>query len=79
MGLNDIFRDLAAAFPNIVQQNVPLNEISRWRIGGTADIVVSPRNIQELAHLRKWVFERNLPNIVFGATSNLLIGGNSNA
>lgn len=72
MGLNAIFRDLAAAFPNIVQQNVPLNEVSRWRIGGTADIVVSPRNIQELAQLRKWIFERNLPNIVFGATSNLL-------
>ena len=72
MGLNAIFMDLATAFPNIVQQNVPLNEVSRWRIGGTADIVVSPRNIQELAQLRKWIFERNLPNIVFGATSNLL-------
>lgn len=72
MGVRDVFQDLEKEFFGIVQKNVPLSKISRWRIGGIAEIVISPRNTEELARVRKWIFERKLPNIIFGATSNLL-------
>lgn len=72
MGVKNIFDDLRSDFPDIVKKNVPLNELSRWRIGGMALIVISPRNIEELARLRKWLYQRKVANIVFGATSNLL-------
>lgn len=72
MGVKDILYDLECEFPQIVEKDVPLNTISRWRIGGIADIVISPRSSDELARLRLWIYECNLPSIVFGATSNLL-------
>ncbi|HRL75156.1 MAG TPA: UDP-N-acetylmuramate dehydrogenase [Candidatus Accumulibacter phosphatis] len=51
---------------------VPLSRISRWRIGGLADVIVRPRNIEELARLRVWLHSEGLAHVVIGATSNLL-------
>lgn len=76
MEVKNIFDDLNLEFPHIVKKNVPLNEISRWRIGGMAEIVISPRDIEELARLREWLYKREVPNVVFGATSNLLFDDN---
>lgn len=65
-------RDLERLCPGAVALNVPLARISRWRIGGIADVIVRPRSIDELARLRAWLHERELAHVVFGATSNLL-------
>lgn len=67
-----IIRDLTRLFPGCVQTKVPLHEVSRWRIGGLADVVVSPRNSDELSRLRYWLHLRGLPSIAIGASSNLL-------
>ncbi|UNK42217.1 UDP-N-acetylmuramate dehydrogenase [Luteimonas sp. S4-F44] len=64
--------ELARLFPGAVRCDVPLSSISRWRIGGNADILVSPRSIDELSHLRGWLYSCGLPSVVIGATSNLL-------
>lgn len=65
-------RDLERICPGAVDLDVPLWRISRWRIGGLADVIVHPRNINELARLWAWLHERKLAHVVFGATSNLL-------
>lgn len=65
-------RDLEQLCPGAIALNVPLARISRWRIGGIADVIVRPRSIDELARLRAWLHERELAHVVFGATSNLL-------
>lgn len=64
--------DLERICPGAVALNVPLARISRWRIGGIADVIVRPRSINELARLRAWLHEQKLAHVVFGATSNLL-------
>ena len=54
------------------QVNVPLSELSHWKVGGNADIVVQPKNKYELIQLRQWIHENGLPSIVIGNTTNLL-------
>jgi UDP-N-acetylmuramate dehydrogenase len=65
-------QDLLRRYGQQVRFDVSLAEISRWKIGGLADVVISPRNTEELAGLRTWIHERGLPSVVIGATSNLL-------
>lgn len=72
MGLSTAATELFQAFPGIVQRDVSLRAISRWRIGGNADLVVSPRSADELARLRAWLHAQGMPSVVIGATSNLL-------
>lgn len=63
---------LVQRFGRQVRFDIPLSKVSRWKIGGVADVVVTPRNVEELACLRKWIHEKSLPSVVIGATSNLL-------
>ena len=65
-------QDLLQRYGQQVRFDVSLAAISRWKIGGLADVVISPRNAEELAGLRTWIYERGLPSVVIGATSNLL-------
>jgi len=67
-----IASELARLFPGAVRRDVSLAVISRWRIGGTADVVIAPRGIEELADLRSWLDGKGVPSVVIGATSNLL-------
>lgn len=64
--------DLEDICPGGVKRNVSLSEISRWRVGGTADIVVCPANISELQSLRRYLTQYDLPHLVIGGTTNLL-------
>lgn len=65
-------RDLEGICPGSVVRDVSLASISRWRIGGIADVIVRPRNIEELARLRAWLHAQGLAHVVIGATTNLL-------
>jgi len=46
--------------------------MSRWRIGGLADVVVEPSSLDQLVALRRLIAEEELPSVVIGDTSNLL-------
>ncbi|MCJ8142586.1 UDP-N-acetylmuramate dehydrogenase [Ancylobacter sp. A5.8] len=65
-------RDLERLCPGGVFADVSLADISRWRIGGTADLIVRPRSTEQLAALRGYIAARGLASVVIGATSNLL-------
>lgn len=65
-------RELERICPGGVAQDVALSRISRWRIGGPADVIVRPRNIEQLARLRAFLTGAALDHVVIGATSNLL-------
>lgn len=71
-GSDGLVRDLEQLCPNGVLRDVPLARISRWQIGGPADIILRPGHVDELSRLRKWMSERGLPHVVIGATTNLL-------
>ncbi len=64
--------DLLTLCPGGVQTDVPLAEISRWRVGGSADVVVRPGSVAELQALRRYLTDQGLPHLVIGSTTNLL-------
>lgn len=65
-------RDLERICPGAVARDVSLASISRWRIGGIADVVVRPGDIDELARLRAWLHAQGHAHVLIGATTNLL-------
>jgi UDP-N-acetylmuramate dehydrogenase len=46
--------------------------VSRWRVGGSADCIVTPSTTQSLAHLIQYFQENHIPYVVLGSSTNLL-------
>jgi UDP-N-acetylmuramate dehydrogenase len=64
---------LALALPAaIVRRDVPLASLGRWRIGGPADLVIEPRDEEELAGCLVRLHRSGVPYIIVGDGSNLL-------
>ena len=64
--------ELSRLCPGGVRRDVPLAQLSRWRIGGSADIVVEPGSAKELSALRRFIAREGLASVVIGDSSNLL-------
>lgn len=68
-----MYRELAKILPKeILFFNEPLKKHSTFRIGGPADLLVSPRNIQELIQIFSCLQLYNLRYTVIGNGSNIL-------
>ncbi|MCG5497791.1 UDP-N-acetylmuramate dehydrogenase [Ectothiorhodospira variabilis] len=72
MSQDTLIAELSNICPAGVHQNVSLAQISRWRIGGIADVIVEPSSLDELCRLRSFIAQKGLSSIVIGDTSNLL-------
>lgn len=64
---------LEALLPGAVERQVPLAGIVRWRIGGPADLVVSPSGIAEIAAAMRLVRAAGVPLFILGDGSNMLM------
>lgn len=51
----------------------PLKNHTTWRIGGPADLLVIPRSLEDLRVCCSFARERELPSIVLGNGSNVLV------
>lgn len=56
-----------------VSQNVPLKEYTTFKIGGAAELFVCPKNLMELINVIQILKDNNIPYMILGAGSNLLI------
>jgi len=65
---------LAAILSEPVQTNVPMQKHTTWQVGGRADYLVCPANEDELSALLKLLAAENMPWLVIGNGSNLLVG-----
>lgn len=72
MLLGRVISELYRLCPGGVRRDVPLAQVSRWRIGGRADLIVEPGSTEELCALRAFIAREGLPSVVIGETSNLL-------
>jgi UDP-N-acetylmuramate dehydrogenase len=64
--------ELSDICPGGIEQNVSLAQISKWGIGGNADLVIRPSTSQQLADLHSWFYRNKIHHLTFGSTSNLL-------
>ena len=62
----------AALQPGEVATAIPLSTLGRWRIGGPADIVVTPSSAEALARTLQIVSDGKTRHLVIGDGSNLL-------
>ncbi|MGB9919203.1 MAG: UDP-N-acetylmuramate dehydrogenase [Moorellales bacterium] len=71
--LERLAADLAQRLGRPVATNVPLYRYTTWRIGGPADLMVTPRSPEEIKICLVWARGWGLPVTVLGAGSNVLV------
>jgi len=66
--------DLLEELPElVVERDVVLAKRTTFGIGGPADVIVNPRNEEELIAILRWCRDRALPWMILGGGSNVLI------
>ena len=65
-------RSAVAGLRGVVRFNAPLSEYTSFRIGGPADVLVEPSDVEDVVRLVKQTHEQKLPLFVLGGT-NLLV------
>ncbi|MBN2908362.1 UDP-N-acetylmuramate dehydrogenase [Polycladomyces sp. WAk] len=71
--MKEVARDLEMAGVQHVTLNEPLSRHTTWKVGGPADIFISPRSKAELERTMAVVRKHGLPWRVIGRGSNLLV------
>ncbi|WP_269603903.1 UDP-N-acetylmuramate dehydrogenase [Prochlorococcus marinus] len=56
-----------------LEKNISLSNFTTWRIGGPAEWIAQPTNIEEIKYLVNWSNKEKIPCNIIGAGSNLLI------
>jgi UDP-N-acetylmuramate dehydrogenase len=66
--------ELRATFGDRMQENIPLSGYTAARIGGPADVLVQVRSADELAQAAGTMWKMELPFVLLGSGSNVLVG-----
>ncbi len=56
-----------------LEKNICLSNFTTWRIGGPAEWIAQPKNIEEIKYLINWINKKKILCNIIGAGSNLLI------
>lgn len=56
-----------------IEENVSLKSMTSWLVGGPADFLARPRNIDDLRDAQEWARARSLPVTVLSGGSNVLV------
>jgi len=64
--------ELVELCPGGLYRDVDLSQLSKWRIGGNADLILRPASSEEVVALMKWFHWHGLQPLIIGLTSNLL-------
>lgn len=65
--------DLARCYKGKVGVGVPMADYTTWRIGGPADLLVTPRSVAEVRTCLAWAGRHGLPVWIIGNGSNVLV------
>ncbi|HHY61991.1 MAG: UDP-N-acetylmuramate dehydrogenase [Bacillota bacterium] len=66
-------RQLAKSFNGRIALNEPMKKYTSFQIGGPADMLVQPRDLQSLSVVLRWAWNEGLPLFVLGNGTNLLV------
>jgi UDP-N-acetylmuramate dehydrogenase len=67
---------LQEEFAHAVRFNAPMAKYSSARVGGTADVLILTSNADELAKVISRLWEFDLPFVILGGCSNILVSDN---
>jgi UDP-N-acetylmuramate dehydrogenase len=71
--MEQIISDLQAAGIGEIRRNEPLAPHTTWKIGGPADVFVTPRDKEQLVALIRILYLHGTPWMIIGRGSNLLV------
>ena len=57
----------------IILNNIPLRESTSFRIGGSADIMIMPKDIEDIKTILNYLNKRNIPYLILGGGTNVLV------
>ena len=57
----------------IINENVSLREKTFWKIGGNADFLCQPKNLEELREAYRWAQEKQKKITILGGGTNVLV------
>lgn len=67
-------QDFKDAFPgSIIKEDEPLSNYTYTKTGGPADILVFPRQKEEIAEIVRWIHQAGWPLTILGNASNLIV------
>jgi len=66
-------RELGPLLKNGIKKDEPMSRHTSWRIGGPADYLVCPVDIEEIARVVRYSHLHGIPLLVCGNGSNLLV------
>ncbi|MDO6838784.1 UDP-N-acetylmuramate dehydrogenase [Paraglaciecola chathamensis] len=69
---NSLILKLLSNFECEVAENVALRDLTRWKIGGNARLLIQPLSIKGLSDVLNCFHHNKIPKLVVGSTSNLL-------
>lgn len=69
-----LIAEAQALLSQALEIDAPMRSYTTWKIGGPADMLAQPASMEELAALLRWATRRDLPWMVLGNGSNLLVG-----
>lgn len=73
MVTESFIQDVLTIQSECVKKDVPMSEITTFRIGGPADLFIEPQTQKGFSRLISLCREKNVPFMVIGAGSNLLV------
>ena len=73
MGMSGFLSFLEKAFPGQFQIHVPMAQYTTFRVGGSADILVSPNSQEEVCTLLVAIQAEQVPCTILGNGSNVLV------
>ncbi len=74
MNICEVYRELASVIPEgQLLKDVPMKDHTSFRIGGPADLMVLPSEVEHIRHALKVCQKWNVPFMVMGNGSNLLV------
>lgn len=69
----DKVNELRRVFRGTLMQNEPMKNHTSFRIGGPADILVEPDDLESLKNVLRFAHDRSIPLSYIGNGSNLLV------
>lgn len=70
--IQSLIKELEIICPQDFSVNVSMANISSWRVGGCAAVLVNPSSLQQLIDVTVMLSAKKLPYLVIGNTTNLL-------
>ncbi|MBN9565312.1 MAG: UDP-N-acetylmuramate dehydrogenase [Alphaproteobacteria bacterium] len=71
--INDTLKATLEQIKGRVQFDAPLGALTWFRVGGVAQVLIKPSDIEDLQYIQKVALDNNLPVTVLGVGSNVIV------